>query len=95
MEKKIEESEKIWGEISNLPIQVFALAGQKVEQHVTKLLVPGKVLFLKLRATSVLPALEEAIGNKYTVEVADGYICVKRSEDQAEVVKSALEKLLK
>ena len=90
---KLDESEKIWEEISVRPIEVYALSGQTVSQHVTKLVVPGKTLFLKLKSSSVLPALEACLGSKYLVEVAEGYVCVKRNEDQTEAVREALKKL--
>lgn len=93
--KTADDSEKMWEEISHLPIQVYALSGQRVEHHVSRLQVPGKTLFLKLKSSSVLPALEEAVGSRFAVEVAEGYICIKRREDQTEAVKAALQKLQK
>lgn len=76
---KITESEKIWEEIKDLPISVFALPNQRVHNYVSRQPIPGKVLYVKLSTTGVLPALETAIGNKYSVELTErGYIKIAR-----------------
>lgn len=89
------EADKIWVEISGLPIDVFALSGQVVENHVTKIDLPGKDLYVKLKSSAVLPALEETLGNshftkgkKYAVESGEGYVVVRRGQDNSLVVKA-------
>lgn len=91
------EAEQIWEEIKTLPINMFALSNQKVEQHVVRVPMPGRELLLKLVSTATLPALEETLANgfltkgrKYEVELAEGYTIVRRGSERAEEIKKAL-----
>lgn len=92
------EAEQIWEEIKSLPINMFALSNQKVEQHVVKVPMPSRdELLLKLVSTAALPALEETLANKfltqgrkYEVEVAEGYTIVRRGSQREEEIKKAL-----
>lgn len=98
-EKPVEksESEQIWEEIKALPISVFALPGQTVEKHVTRVPFPGKELLIKLISPAALPALEETLANKlytggkkYEVEVGESYIMIRRASNREEEIKKAL-----
>ena len=51
------ESEKIWNEIKDLPLQMFGLPNQVVSQHCIPVQVDPTRLFLTIRSTSTLPAL--------------------------------------
>jgi len=73
------ESEKIWDEIKNVGINMFALPNQRVQDHVTVLDVPGNELYVKLKSTAVLPALEECLGSKFSVELCEKYTIVRRA----------------
>lgn len=84
------ESEQIWQEIKDLPILVFALPNQTVKQHVMQVPMPGKELLLRLVSTAVLPSLEESLGKRYEVVVAEGYVTVKRASTREVEVKKAL-----
>jgi len=82
MEKKkaSTEAEKIWEEIENLQIEMFALPDQKVSNYCKPFPVnpdPDK-LYLISTAGSVLPSLEAALGNKYSVELVNKYLIVTR-----------------
>jgi hypothetical protein len=79
-EQKIEvsEADKIWNEIKNSTIDMFALPDQKVHQYVKQVKIDPSKLFLVASATSVLPSLETAIQGKFTVEQVDKFIVVKR-----------------
>jgi hypothetical protein len=72
------ESEKIWDEIKNLPIEMFGLPSQTVAQHCTPVSVDPNRLFLTIRSTATLPALETTLGTKFTVELADKFVIVAR-----------------
>ena len=72
------ESEKIWNEIKNLPIQMFGLPNQTVVQHCTPVSVDPSRLFLTVKSTSTLPALETTLGSNFTVELADKFVIVAR-----------------
>lgn len=73
------EAGKIWGEIKDRPIEMFALPGQQVQMHCRPVPVDPARLFLLPTSTAVLPSLEAAIGNRYAVELADKYIIVTRA----------------
>ena len=87
MEKKknVEESvvemtdaSKIWEEIKNHPIEMFALPDQKVYDHCVPVNIEPSKLYLKTKSTSVLPALESVCGKKFTVELVDRFVVVSR-----------------
>lgn len=95
------EADLIWEEIKSLPIDVYAVPG-RVDQYVKKIEVPGTDLFAKISSSAVLPALENTLGNghltrgkRYSVEVGEGFVIVKRHSDPALKVQEALEKMKK
>lgn len=73
------EAQKIWEEIQNLEIQMFGLPEQTVAHHCTPVTVEPNSLYLITRSSATLPSLEAAIGSKFTVELADKFIIVKRA----------------
>lgn len=85
--KEKTEADKIWEEISNVTLDLFALPNQKVSDHVEFLPVPGTTLYLKPKSSAVLPALETALVNKFVVSTNDGnkYITVKRVEPKVDI----------
>ncbi len=90
----VSEADQIWNEISHLPINIYALPNRKVNQHVTKLNVPGiPKLFVKLASQAVLPALEESLGKKFKVEPAEGFVTITRNVDFLPLVQKALRDL--
>lgn len=95
-EPKLAESDKIWADVKDLPLGIYALANQFVSQHVSKIDLPGKELYLKLKSSAVLPALEATVfskyGNKYTVSLGQGYVSIAESEDPSAGVQEALKK---
>lgn len=72
------EAGKIWDEIKNREIEMFALPDQRVWQHAEPILIEPTKLYLRTRSTSVLPSLETACGKKFTVELVDRYVTVAR-----------------
>lgn len=74
------EASKIWNEIKDKDILMFALPGQKVSHYCTPVVVEPTKLYLLVTATSVTPALETAIGNKYSVDLVNKYTVVSRSK---------------
>lgn len=84
------ESNKIWSEIRNLDLGLFALPNQTVEKHVVPLEVSGEELYLKLNSSAVLPALEDVLGRAFDLIQAEGYIIVRRASDKDAQVKQAL-----
>lgn len=90
VEKKESDSDKMWNEIKNLPINVFGLT-DRVLNYAKKIDLesPGE-LYLSLKASAVVPALEESLGKKFSVETADKYIIVRRNEDRDAKVRQAM-----
>lgn len=76
--KTVPESEKIWNEIKDKEILMFALPNQLVFHYCSPIVVEPSKCYLKSTASSVLPALETALGRNYTVELMDKYIVVAR-----------------
>lgn len=95
-EKQVDknESEQIWNEIKDLPIAIFALANQTVQQHVVYVPMRGSDLLLKLISTAALPALEETLNSvkdkKYEIEVAEHYTIVRRASSKKKEIQKAL-----
>ena len=81
IEKKAEatESDKIWAEIEELPIDMFALPDQKIKNHVQRVKVTPTEVYLKLKSTSVVASLEAALGRRFELEMAEGYVIVRRA----------------
>jgi len=73
------EAEKIWEEIKDKPISMYALPNQKVSDHLEKLPVKGNILYVRLMSSAVVGTLEEAIGKEYEVEQSSQYTLIKRA----------------
>lgn len=84
-EKKIEkkadvnESDKIWSEIKDLPIDMFALPDQRVKNHVQRVKVTPTEVHLKLKSSSVVASLEAVLCRQFDLEISDGYVIVRRA----------------
>lgn len=78
------EGDKIWDEIKNKEVFMFAIPNQIVSDYCEpKPLDPTKC-FLSFKVSSFLPALEEAIGankpeSKYNCELHGNFIVVSRN----------------
>ena len=62
-ENKTTQADVIWNAIKGLQLDLYSLPNQFVEGHVKRLNVAPDTVHLKLNASAVLPALEEAIKN--------------------------------
>lgn len=71
-------AEKLWNEIKNKNIDMFALPNQVVEQYCKPVNIEPSKLYLLTSASSVLPSLEVALGPKFTVERLDKYLVVSK-----------------
>jgi len=78
------EAGKIWNDIKDREIFMFALPNQRVSQHASPVLIDTEKLYLVLQSSAALPSLEEAIGKgdprrgivAYAVELADRFAVV-------------------
>lgn len=55
------ESDRIWDEISELPIAMFSLPNQRVKHHVKRLKGFPDAVLLTLNSPAALPALEASL----------------------------------
>ncbi len=75
---------KIWNDIKDREIFMFALPNQVVSQHAKPVLIDPSVLHLVLMSSAALPSLEEAVGKSdprrgivgYKVEMVDRFVVV-------------------
>lgn len=72
------DSEKIWDEIKNVRLEIFALPNQFVHTYYKPMIIDPVKLHLTglTKASSVLPALESALYPKYLIEQIDRFIVI-------------------
>ncbi len=76
------EAGKIWEEIKNKDIQMFSLANRKVLDFCKPAVVEPTKLYLLTTASSVLPALEMALGPKYQADISTKYLVISRAPER-------------
>jgi len=67
-------AEKIWNDIKDRTISIFGLPGQTTAKYCSPIIVEPSKLYLNFTVGAALPALEEAFGKAYEVELVDRYI---------------------
>lgn len=72
-------ADKIWEEIKDLKIEMFALPDQRVHHYCKPISIDPAKLFIIPTVGSFLPALEAVITPKYVVEKQDKYLLVSPS----------------
>jgi len=73
------QSDEIWDEIKNLPLDAYALPNQKVHNHVTRLIGgPNTEVYLRLKSSGIIISLEAILSAKYDVLQNDEYTVVRR-----------------
>lgn len=77
------EAELIWNEIKNKEIMMFSLPGQRIFNYCRPMPIDPTRCFLLYKAGSAVPAIEAAIGDKYTCEAVDKYVIVSRKKPNA------------
>ena len=83
---KPSEADKIWSEISGLPIEMYAIPNQKVEDHLERVPVPGESVLAKPKSTAVIAALDSAIGKAYVVTTTErGHILISRATPELDI----------
>jgi hypothetical protein len=75
------QGEEIWNEIKDKQINMFALPGQTVSSYAQPVPIEPTRCFLLLRASSAVPAIEEALGDKYGFEIMDKYMIISRKNN--------------
>lgn len=73
------EAGKIWAEIKDKDIEMFALPAQKVSDHCEPVNIEPSKLYLTIRSSAALPALEFSCGKEYSVQMNDRFVIVSRA----------------
>lgn len=74
--KKMTLAETIWNNIKNKNLEMFALPKQMVNMYCEPIAIEPTKLYLTFTVSAVLPALETALKDLYSVERVDRYIVV-------------------
>lgn len=69
-------ADKIWSDIKDKTIEMFALPGQTVAKYCKQVKIEPSKLYLTSTVSAVLPAIEEAFKKQYDIELVDRYIVV-------------------
>ncbi len=72
------ESQKIWDEIKEVNLNMFALPGQTVEKYCTPYMIEPSKCYVTVKVTAALVALEEALLKKFNIEVEGKFIVITR-----------------
>ena len=72
--KKVEapkpnKADVLWGELRNLPIEMFALPNQRLEDHLIRVNGIPSVLYLRTKSAAALPALEVLLNKQVIIRV--------------------------
>lgn len=76
VEKKITQAEQIWTDIKDIKLEMFGIAPQPISKYCSPVPVNHNKLYLSYKVGAVLPAMENAIGKKYDIELFEKYISV-------------------
>ena len=79
--KEMTVAEKIWFDIKDKPINMFALKNQTPAKYCQPLFIEPNRLYLTFSIGSVLPALETAFG-EYNIEMSGQFIFVSPKSTQ-------------
>ena len=75
---------KIWEDIKDLELPLYGLPGQLLVNHATRFdLGDDNSVYLKLKSTAVLAAIEEAMAGKklpYEVEQTTNYTIIRKAD---------------
>lgn len=78
VKKTVLDGENIWNEIKLVQLDMFALPNQFLQNFCTLVSATSDSALLKFSAAAVLPAMEARLNQRYTIELADKYLIVKR-----------------
>lgn len=68
---------QIWEEIKDKDIDVFAMTG-KISQYCEFIEIDPAKCYLVCKASAALPALETALGEKFTCTLTEKYVLVEK-----------------
>jgi hypothetical protein len=76
--KKPTVSQEIWSVIKNVKIPIFGLSNQLVSDHCEPIELDPSKCYLKIKASSVIPLLEETFKDQFNFEAAFKYLIVSK-----------------
>ena len=77
VEKKVKtNAEKIWEEIKDKPLNMFALPNQKISDYASPANVEPSKAYLEYSVPALLPSLEGALGSVFKIELVGRWIAV-------------------
>ena len=70
--------DKLWEEIKDKPIDMFALPGKRVQDFVSKVMGTANSLLVSVKVGAAIPALEQTLGNTFKVVPDEKYVTVSK-----------------
>ena len=84
------ESDKIWIELKNKPLNMYGMTDSVVEQYVTRYVADDRTLLVKLKVSGAMAALGEVLGNKFSHELMPGgFVSIQRAGTDMSQAKRA------
>jgi len=75
------EADVIWDTIKNIEIHLFSLPQQFVHTHATPVTVDPSKLYVTLKASAALPAIEEYVAPfGFTISQVDKFVIIERKK---------------
>lgn len=75
------EADVIWDTIKNIEIHLFSLPKQFVHTHATPVTVDPSKLYVTLKASAALPAIEEYVAPfGFTISQVDKFVVIERKK---------------
>lgn len=75
---QLTEAQKIWEEIRQVQLNMFALPGQTVEMYCKVYPIEPSRVYMTVKVSAVLAALEDTLGKWYNFDTAGKFVLVTR-----------------
>lgn len=72
------EAQKIWEEIRQVQLNMFSLPNQTVEMYCRNYPIEPTKVYMTIKVSAVLSALEDTLGKQYNFETAGKFVLVSR-----------------
>lgn len=75
---QLTEAQKIWEDIRQVQLNMFALPGQTVEMYCKVYPIEPSRVYMTVKVSAVLAALEDTLGKWYNFDTAGKFVLVTR-----------------
>lgn len=75
---QLNEAQKIWEEIKNVQLNMFALPNQTVDMYCKVYPIEPTHCYITVKVSAVLAALEDTLGKVYNFETAGKFVLITR-----------------